>query len=106
MSVTMVVTNNVSPRMRGFLASVMLELAPGVYSAPRVSPAVRERIWEVLSDWYFAENDAWIIMVWQDPKLPGGQSVMTLGTTPVEFVELDGIFLAKKPLKENTGEEQ
>ena len=30
MSMTVVVARNVSPRVRGFLASAMLELAPGV----------------------------------------------------------------------------
>ena len=31
---TMVVTRNVAPRYHGFLTSVMLEMAPGVYTGP------------------------------------------------------------------------
>ncbi|WP_460034964.1 type I-E CRISPR-associated endoribonuclease Cas2e [Methylothermus subterraneus] len=61
MSMTVVVTRNVSPRMRGFLASTMLELAPGVYSAPRLSPAVRARIWAVLEEWFAYEQDTSMI---------------------------------------------
>ncbi|QXP88934.1 type I-E CRISPR-associated endoribonuclease Cas2e [Methylococcus capsulatus] len=91
------VTRNVSLRMRGFLASSMLELAPGVYSAPRLSTAVRERIWAVVEDWFTAEQDASVVMVWVDPAMPGGQNVRTLGLPPVKFVELDGIVLTRRP---------
>jgi CRISPR-associated protein Cas2 len=96
MSMTVVVTRNVSPRVRGFLASVMLELAPGVYSAPRISPAVRARVWKVLEDWFPNEQDASIVMVWQEREVPGGQAVRTLGTPSIELVEVDGLFLAKR----------
>ncbi len=97
MSMTIAVTRNVSPRIRGFLASSMLELAPGVYSAPRLSPAVRDRIWAVLEEWFLAEKDASIVLVWADANLPGGQNVKTLGLPPVELVELDGLIVAHRP---------
>lgn len=97
MSMTLAVTRNVSNRMRGFLASSMLELAPGVYSAPRLSPAVRDRIWAVLEDWFRAEKEASVVMVWQDANMPGGQNVKTLGLPPVELVELDGLIVTRRP---------
>lgn len=96
MSMTMIVTRNVSARVRGFLASVMLELAPGVYSAPRVSPAVRQRVWRVLDDWFPNECEASITMIWRDRESPGGLAVLTLGTPPVQIVEVDGLLLAKR----------
>jgi len=94
MSMTVVVTRNVRDRIRGFLASTMLELAPGVYSAPRISPAVRERIWNVLAEWFLDEVDASIVMLWADTSLPGGQAVRTLGSPPIQLVEIDGLVLA------------
>jgi CRISPR-associated endoribonuclease Cas2 subtype I-E len=42
---TVVVTRNVPDRYRGFLASCMLELAPGVYTSPHMNQSVRERVW-------------------------------------------------------------
>jgi len=96
MSMTVIVTRNVSGRMRGLLASTMLELSPGVYSAPRISPAVRERIWSVVSGWFKAENDASVVMIWQEHGVPGGQDVKMLGSPPLEFVEVDGIVLTKR----------
>jgi len=99
---TVVVTRNVSSRLRGFLASAMLEVAPGVYSAPRISPAVRERIWNVLADWFPNEQDASIIMIWQERDVPGGQAVRTLGSPPIEFAEVDGLILARRPVQGET----
>lgn len=96
MSMTVIVTRNVSPRVRGFLASVMLELAPGVYSAPRISPAVRQRVWRVLEDGFPNEHEASITMIWQERDSPGGQAVLTLGAPPVQIVQVDGLLLAKR----------
>lgn len=98
MSMTVVATRNVSARVRGFLASVMLELAPGVYSAPRISPAVRERIWRVLEEWFPNETEASIVMVWAERDKPGGQAVRVLGAPPIEFVEIDGLVLSRRPV--------
>ncbi len=97
MSMTVVVTRNVSGRMRGFLASSMLELAPGVYSAPKISPAVRERIWDVVTEWFTAEQEASVILLWADPAQPGGQSVRTLGLPPVNLIDLDGLLVTHRP---------
>lgn len=74
----------------------MLELGPGVYSAPRFSTAVRDRVWDVLADWFQEEGDASIVMVWTDPSTPGGQNVLTLGLPPVQVVEIDGLLVARR----------
>lgn len=99
MAMTVVVTRNASARIRGFLASSMLEVAPGVYSGARLSPAVRERIWSVLGDWFPDETEeTGIVMLWQEPRMPGGQAVKTLGTPPLDLVEMDGVVLTRKDL--------
>lgn len=96
MSMTVVVTRNVSARVRGYLASSMLELAPGVYSAPEISPAVRERIWNTLKEWFGYESEAAIVMVWSERAMPGGQDVRTLGVPPIELVEVDGLIISRR----------
>lgn len=96
MSMTVVVTRNVSDRVRGFLASSMLELAPGVYSAPRITPAVRERIWRVLSDWFSNEKEASIVMLWADTSMPGGQAAAALGLPPIQLLEIDGMLATRR----------
>jgi CRISPR-associated protein Cas2 len=107
---TVVVTRNVRPRFRGFLASVMCEIAPGVYTAPRMTKGVRERVWGVLEGWWAHGEDALIVMTWPDSTLPGGQEVRVLGlTTPEvhgesarpakrELVQHDGVYLVRTPL--------
>ncbi|MFN4005638.1 MAG: type I-E CRISPR-associated endoribonuclease Cas2e [Hylemonella sp.] len=74
----------------------MLEVVAGVYSAPRISPAVRERIWQVLVDWFQHERDASIVMLWQEREMPGGQAVRVLGSPPVDLVEIDGLLLTRR----------
>jgi len=94
---TVVVTRNVTGRMRGFLASYMLELAPSVYSASKMSPAVRERVWSVVTEWFTAEQEASVILLWADPSQPGGQSVKILGLPPVNLIDLDGLLVTHRP---------
>jgi CRISPR-associated protein Cas2 len=95
MPMTVVVTRDVPGRTRGFLASVMPEPAPGVYTAAELSKGVRERIWAVLSGWYQAKGEAGsIVMVWRDPAAPGGLGILTLGTPPRRVADLDGVLVS------------
>lgn len=96
MSMAIVVTRNVSSRMRGFLASTMLEVSPGVYCGPRISPSVRDRIWSVVEDWFLGEKDASAVMIWQESAAPGGHAVKTLGSPPVSLVSVDGLIVARR----------
>lgn len=96
MSMTVVVTRNVSSRMRGFISSTMLEVGPGVYCAPRISPAVRERLWSVVESWFPSEHEASVVMIWQDREQPGGQAVRTMGSPPIALVDVDGLILARR----------
>lgn len=91
---TVVVTRNVPNRYRGFLASCMLELAPGVYTSPQMNPAVRERVWNVCCDWAgVLPDDSGVIMTWRDAKEPSGQAVRVLGWPKKDLVEVDGMWL-------------
>lgn len=93
---TVVVTRDVAARFRGFLASCMLEIAPGVYTAPKMTRAVRERVWAVLEEWFNELGGGGIVMTWLEPLAPGGQQVAVLGSASYEFYECDGVFLARK----------
>ncbi|RKQ84266.1 type I-E CRISPR-associated endoribonuclease Cas2e [Brockia lithotrophica] len=77
----------------------MLELAPGVYVGVRFSPAVRERVWETVEEWFIRESGASVVMVWRDPTQPGEMSVKFLGLPPIDIVLQDGFLLARR-LKE------
>lgn len=98
MSMTVVVTSNVVQRFRGFLSSCMLEIASGVYATPKMNRAVRERVWTVCSEWFSELSGTFIIMIWYDPKEPGGQGILTLGVPSKTFVEYEGIILTKRDL--------
>ena len=92
---TVVVTVNVSGRYRGFLASAMLEIAPGVYTAPAMTAGIRDRIWEVLTRWHSELGQGAIVMTWRDPTAAGEQRIRTLGEAPKEIVDADGVYLVK-----------
>lgn len=110
MSMTIVVTRNVSGRFRGFLASVMCEIAPGVYTAPRMNAGIRERVWSVLEGWWALGADAMIVMTWPESKLSGGQEVRVLGGPPDyelnqsakpsrrELIRYDDVYLVRTEL--------
>ena len=98
MALTVIVTRDVAYRYRGFLASVMLEIAPGVYVAPNLNQGVRTRTWKVMREWHGQEPQGSIIMLWRDAKQTGSVGIETLGTPPKELVELDGLWITRRPL--------
>jgi CRISPR-associated protein Cas2 len=101
MPMTIVVTRNVPGRFRGFLASAMCEIAPGVYTAPRMSAGVRERVWSVLESWYQPdEPDRSVLMTWPERTLPGGQEIRTLGIPQHQLCSHYGVYLAKRAMNE------
>lgn len=96
MPMTLVVTRDVEARYRGFLTSVMLEIAPGVYVTPDLSAGVRERVWAVMQSWFEALGRGAIVMVWRDTKAVGSLRIEALGTPPKEIVDADGVLLVKR----------
>lgn len=97
MPLCIVVTRDVEMRYRGFLGSVMLELAPGVYAGPRMNRGVRERVWDVLSAWHGQLHAGSIVMVWREADAPGGLRVLTLGEPPKDVVKHEGSLLVRRP---------
>lgn len=98
MPMTVIVTRDVAPRFHGFLASVMLEIAPGVFTSPTLPKAVRERVWGVLEDWFATLGGGAIVMTWREPTAPGRQAIATLGLPPRTLVEHEGVVLVKREL--------
>lgn len=98
MPMTVVVTRDAPPRYRGFLASCMLEIAPGVYTSPAMTRGVRERVWAVLTEWQQHEAAGAIVMTWPDSKAPGEQAILLLGEPPKDLYEVDGLVLVRRDI--------
>ena len=96
MPMALVITRNVEARYRGFLTSVMLEIAPGIYIAPDMSAGVRTRVWGVLSAWWEALGTGSLVLVWRDTSAVGNVRIQTLGEPPKEIVDAGGILLVKR----------
>ena len=93
---TVVITRDVEARYRGFLTSVMLEVAPGIYVSPQLSAGVRDRIWDVVSDWWSTLQRGSLVMIWRDTGAPGNLRIETLGEPAKEIVDADGVLLLKR----------
>jgi len=78
----------------------MCEVAPGVYTSPRMSAGVRDRLWAVLEEWFRPSGDHSILLTWPDSKLPGGQAVRGLGIPKKELADHHGIYLTRRPLSD------
>ena len=95
MALVTIVTRDVADRFRGFLASVMLEVAPCTYVSPRMSKGVQERVWFVLTQWHATEHSGSIVMIWRDREATGGVGLAHLGTPPKTLLEMDGMWITR-----------
>ena len=73
----------------------MLEIAPGVYTSPKMTRGVRDRVIKVLEEWWNPYKNGSILVTWKDKSLSGGQAVLNFGLPPKEIIAVDGILLAK-----------
>ena len=96
MPMTVAVIRDVADRYRGFLASIMPEVAPGVFVSAELSRGVRERLWTVLSGWWSAMPGGSIVITWRDDAAPGRLGLMTLGLPPRELADLDGVLMVRR----------
>lgn len=91
-----IVTRDVPDRFRGFLASCMLEIAPGVYTSPGMTAGIRQRVWAVLREWFQATGGGSIVMTWRDTAAPSGQALASLGQPPQDFTAYDELVLIRR----------
>lgn len=105
-ALTVVVTRDVADRYRGFLSSVLAEVAPGTYVAANLTAGIRERIWRVVCDWWEELPGGSILMACADKNAPSGISVLAVGTPPIRIVEVDGVLLACAGRRQNSPEER
>ena len=103
MAMMILVTRNACGRTRGFLASCLCEIAPGVY-AGALTKRVREQVWHVVERWHPLGADRSAVMVWLDKSAAGGQAIRVLGESRHDFVEWQGAAFVRRDLtaKEKT----
>lgn len=100
-ALTVVVVENVPPRLRGRLALWLVEVRPGVYIG-NYSMRVREMIWEQVVVGLEEKGSA--VMVWSEPNDSGYDFVM-VGDNRRIPKEMDGVKLISF-LPEYRGEQE
>ena len=88
MSMLIVVTENVPPRLRGRLAVWLLEIRAGVYVGD-VSRKIREMIWDQISKLYEEGN---VAMAWAS-NTESGFDFQTIGLNRRIPIDYDGLRL-------------
>lgn len=95
MSMVVIVTENVPPRLRGRLAVWLLEVRAGVYIGD-VSKRIREMLWEQITVLSETGN---VVMAWSTNS-ESGFEFQTYGENRRIPVDLDGLRLVSfKPLQ-------
>jgi CRISPR-associated protein Cas2 len=90
MSMLMVVTEAVPPRLRGRLAVWLLEVRAGVYVGD-VSKRVREMIWDQIVE---LAEDGNVVIAWAT-NTESGFDFQTYGKNRREPIDFDGLRLVK-----------
>lgn len=90
MSMLMVVTEAVPPRLRGRLAVWLLEVRAGVYVGD-VSRSVREMIWDQIVE---LAEDGNVVIAWAT-NTESGFDFQTYGENRREPIDFDGLRLVK-----------
>lgn len=88
MSMLVVVTENVPPRLRGRLAIWLLQVRAGVYVGD-VSKRVREMIWEQCSELY---GEGSVVLAWVT-NTESGFDFQTLGKNRRIPIDMEGLRL-------------
>lgn len=88
MSMVMVVTENIPPRLRGRLAIWLLQVRSGVYIG-NTTKRIREMIWEQCECYV---EDGNVVMAWAT-NTESGYDFQTLGENRRVPVDLDGLRL-------------
>ncbi|MFC0178771.1 type I-E CRISPR-associated endoribonuclease Cas2e [Thorsellia kenyensis] len=90
MSMCVVVTESVPPRLRGRLAIWLLEIRAGVYVGD-VSARIRDMIWEQITE---LAEDGNVVLCWST-NTESGFDFVTYGKNKRFPFEMDGIKLVK-----------
>lgn len=88
MATTVVVTENVAPRLRGFLALWMVEIRAGVYVA-NLPKRKREQLWSAVVD---SVLEGSCVMVWAT-NTEARYDFMMIGENRRAEVDFDGLKL-------------
>ena len=96
MSMLVVVTENVPPRLRGRLAVWLLEIRAGVYVG-NLSRKVREMIWHQVTK---LSEEGNVVMAWAT-NTESGFDFVTYGKNRRVPIDLDGLRLVKFLPEEN-----
>lgn len=86
-----IATENLPPKLRGYLSSWSLQVATGVYVA-HLPARTRDEIWDTLVRWARPETTA--VMLWGTNSTEQGIAVRSLGKPRRCIKEIEGLLVS------------
>ncbi|WP_226913628.1 type I-E CRISPR-associated endoribonuclease Cas2e [Gephyromycinifex aptenodytis] len=94
----MLVTERLSPGLRGALSQWYIEVNPGVYVGT-VSARIRDQLWSQVETWVYGNNLGYALAVYPAPT-EQGYEMRSAGTSRYSVVDLHGLSLVSEQHKE------
>ena len=88
------ILENASPSLRGHLTRWLIEPQSGIFVG-KISALVRDKLWELCED---KVRIGGTVQIWSDAN-EQGFSIRTHGDTARQLVNIEGLWLVRKPLK-------
>lgn len=86
-----IATENLPPKLRGYLSSWGLQVASGVYVA-NLPARTRDEIWETIVRW--SRPDTTAVMLWGTSTTEQGIDARSLGTPRRRVAEIEGLLVS------------
>jgi CRISPR-associated protein Cas2 len=86
-----IATENLPPKLRGYLSSWGLQIATGVYVA-NLPARTRDEIWATVVSW--ARPDTTAVLLWGTSSTEQGIAVRSLGRPRRRVAEIEGLLVS------------
>lgn len=86
-----IVVENAPPKLRGYLSSWALQVAPGVYVA-NLPARIRDELWSRVEGW--ARRDTTAVLLWATATTEQGLAVRVHGRPKRTVWEIEGLLVS------------
>ncbi len=93
MRYALIVLSGKPRRFSGFLHSVAMEAAPGVFLAADLNRSAFDRVWMTLAEWHDRWPEVWIVAVLPASRPRHPPQIRCLGMPARKLAELDGMHV-------------
>ncbi|TWP32833.1 type I-E CRISPR-associated endoribonuclease Cas2e [Leekyejoonella antrihumi] len=94
MTLTVIVTERLSPGLRGVISKWLIEVNPGTYIGS-LSARVRTELWEEVSNWVISNDLGYALLIHPD-NTEQGYTMQSWGTSTYQITDHHGLTLINR----------